>query len=41
MFYKVFFSLQVKRWGIIAYKHAIDELSHELLNDLRLRILGN
>ena len=26
---------------IITYKHGIYELPHELLNDLRLRILGN
>ena len=41
MFYQIFLSPQVKRCTIIAYKHGIYELSHELLNDLRLRILGN
>ena len=41
MFYKIFFSPQVKRWVIITYKHGIYELPHELPNDLRLRILGN
>ena len=40
MFYQIFISLQVKRWVIITYKHGIYELSHELPNDLRLRILG-
>ena len=32
MFYQIFLSAQVKRWAII---------THELPNDLRLRILGN
>ena len=41
MFYQIFLSPQVKRWVIIAYKHGIYELPHELPNDLRLRILGN
>ena len=40
MFYQIFPSPQVKRWAIIAYKHGIYELHHELVNDLRLRILG-
>ena len=35
-----FISPQVKRCVIITYEHGIYELSHELLNDLRLRILG-
>ena len=39
--YEIFFSSQVKGCGIIAYKHDIYELPHELLNDLRLRIPGN
>ena len=41
MFYQIILSQQVKRWAIITYKHGIYELPHELLNDLRLRILGN
>ena len=44
MFYQIFFSPQVKQWGIITYKHGIYELLHELPNDLRLkdlRKLGN
>ena len=41
MFYKIFLSPQVKEWAIITYKHGIYELSDELPNDLRLRILGN
>ena len=39
--YQFFFSPQVKRSVIIGNKHGICELSHELPNDLRLRILGN
>ena len=41
MFYKNFFSLQVKRCTIITYKHGVYELSYELQNDLRVKILGN
>ena len=41
MFYKVFFSPQVKQCAIITYKHGMYEPSHELPNDLKLRILGN
>ena len=41
MFYQIFFSLQVKRIVIISNKHDKFELSYELPNDLRLRILGN
>ena len=41
MFYQIILSQQVKRWAIITYKHGIYELPHELLNDLRVRILGN
>ena len=41
MFYQIFFSPQVKRSAIITYKHGIYGLHHELLNDLKLRILGN
>ena len=40
MFYQIFLSPQVKRCAIITYKHGIYELPHELLNDLRLGILG-
>ena len=41
LLYQVFFSLQVKWSLIISDKHGITELSLELLNDLRLKILGN
>ena len=41
MFYQIFFSAQVERCAITTYKNGIDELPHELPNDLRLRILGN
>ena len=41
MFYPIFFSPQLKRCAIIAYKHGIYKLPHELLNDLGLKILGN
>ena len=41
MFYEIFLSPQVKRWGIIFYKNGICELPHEFLNDLRLSILEN
>ena len=40
MFYQIFLSPQVKQWKIITYKHGIYLLPHELLSDLRLRILG-
>ena len=36
---QIFFAPQVERCAIINYKHGIYELPHELLNDLRLRIL--
>ena len=36
MFYKIFFSPQVKRSAIISNKHEIYELPHELPNDLRV-----
>ena len=36
-----FISREVKRCAIIYHKHGIFELPDELLNDLRLRILGN
>ena len=41
MFYQIFASSQVKQCAIIAYKHSIYELPHELPNHLTLRILGN
>ena len=41
MFYQIFLSPQVKRCAIITYKHGIYKMPHELLNDLRLRILAN
>ena len=41
MFYQSLLSPQVKRSAIISNKHGIYELPHELLNDLRLTILGN
>ena len=41
MFFQFFLSPQEKRSAIITYKPGIYELSHELLKDLRLRILGN
>ena len=40
MFYQIFLSPQVKRSSIISNKQGVYELSHELPNDLRLRILG-
>ena len=41
MFYEGFLWPQVKRYAIITCKHDIYELSLELPNQLRLRILGN
>ena len=41
MFYIILFSPQVKQCEIIIYKHSIYELPHQLLNDLRLKILEN
>ena len=41
MFYQIFLSPQVKRSAIINNKHSIYELPHELLNDIRLRVLAN
>ena len=38
---QIFVSLQEKRSVIICNKQGIYELHHELLNDLRLRKLGN
>ena len=41
MYYQIFYSLQVKQYAIITYKHGIYELPHELSNNIKLRILGN
>ena len=41
MFDQIFLSPQVKRSVIISNKHGTYELSYELPNNLRLRILGN
>ena len=41
MFYQIFLSPQVKQCAIITYKHGTYELPHKMLNDLKLRILGN
>ena len=41
MFYQILLSPEVKPWAIITYKHGMYELPHELLNNLRLTILGN
>ena len=41
MFSQILFSPQVKRCVIITYKHGTYELLHGLLDDLRLRIIGN
>ena len=41
MFYQIFLSPRMKRGEIITYKYGIYKLPHELLNDLRLRVLGN
>ena len=41
MFYQIFFSPQVKQSMIISNKHGIYELPHNLVNYVRLRILGN
>ena len=37
----MFFSPQVKRYAIATYEYATYELTHELPNDIKLRILGN
>ena len=39
--YQIFFSRRVKRNVIISKKYRINEVPHELPNDLRPRILGN
>ena len=41
MFYQISFSLQLKPSGIISNKHGICELPHELLNNLKPKLLGN
>ena len=41
MFEQIFFSSQVKQSVIISNNHDIYELPHELLNNLRLRVLAN
>ena len=41
MFYQTFLSPQLKRCVIITYKHGMYELPHQLLTDVKLRILGN
>ena len=38
---QTFFSLEMKRSVIISNKHGINELLHELPNNLRHKILGN
>ena len=40
MFYKLFLSSQLKQCVIITCKNGIDELPHELPNDLILKDLG-
>ena len=41
MFYQILYSREVKRSGIVSNKHGMYQLSHELVNNLRLRVLGN
>ena len=41
MFYQISLSPQVKLWAIITYKNVIYELPYELVNVVRLRIIGN
>ena len=41
MFYQISLLPQAKRCAIITYKYDIYKLPHKLLNDLRLRKLGN
>ena len=41
MFYQIFLSRQVKQSPIISNNQGVNELPHELPNDLRLTILGN
>ena len=41
MFYQILSSPEVNQWKFITCKHGIYDLPNELLNDLRLRNLGN
>ena len=41
MFYQNFLPPQVKQYPFNTYKHGMYESSHDLSNNLRLRILGN
>ena len=41
MFYQIFLFPQVKQSKIISNKHGIYKMPHEMLNDVKLRILGN
>ena len=41
MFYQIFLSLQAKQSVIISNKHGTYGLSHELQDNLRLKILEN
>ena len=41
MFFQTFLSPKVKRSAIVNNKHGIYELLYELVNGLRLSILGN
>ena len=41
MFHQIFLSQQAKQNVIISNKHSKCQLPHEMLNDLRLKILGN
>ena len=41
MYYQIFLSPQVKQCAIITDKYGICELSQELPNDFRVRVLGN
>ena len=41
MLYQIFLSPQVKWSAIISNKQGVYEFPHKLLNDARLRILGN
>ena len=41
MLYQIFLPPEVEGHATITYKHGIYQLPHELLNDLRLWILGN
>ena len=41
MFYQILISPEVNQWEIITEKQGTFELPHELLNDLRLKNVGN